>query len=113
MKSFKSTWNESKIFPVFLTFLVIILFLILPFSRNRAFIQGLVSLFLAANLVLGVYSIQTNTTVRYLAIFFAIIVTTLEILNVNVEDTNIMIVAIICWIMIISLLLYVFMIRIS
>lgn len=112
MKSYISTWNESKIFPVFLTFLVIILFLILPFSRNRAFIQGLVSLFLAANLVLGVYSIQTNTTVRYLAIFFAIIVTTLEILNVNVEDTNIMIVAIICWIMIISLLLYVFMIKV-
>ena len=112
MKSYLSTWNESKIFPVFLTFLVIILFLILPYSQNRPLIQGLMSLFLAANLVLGVYSIKTKTTVRYLAIFLAIVVSTLEILNVNIEISNLIIVAIICWILIISLLLYVLIIKV-
>ncbi|HQX04776.1 MAG TPA: ion channel [Flavobacterium sp.] len=112
MKSFKSTWDESKIFPFFLTFLIIFLFLILPFSHNRPFIQGLVSLFLAINLVLGIYSIKTKSTIRYLAIIFAIIVSTLEILNVNLEDSNIMFVAIIGWIVIISLLLYVFIIKV-
>ena len=112
MKSYLSTWNESKIFPVFLTFLVIILFLILPYSQNRPLIQGLMSLFLAANLVLGVHSIKTKTTVRYLAIFLAIVVSTLEILNVNIEISNLIIIAIICWILIISLLLYVLIIKV-
>lgn len=112
MKSYISTWNESKIFPVFLTFLVIILFLILPYSQNRPFIQGLVSFFLATNLVLGVYSIKTNTTVRYLAIFLAIVVSSLEILNVNLKISNLIIFASVCWILIIGLLLYVFIIKV-
>lgn len=112
MKSFKNTWNESKIFPVFLTSLVIILFLILPYSNNRPFFQGLVSLFLASNLVLGVYSIQTKTSVRFLAIFLAVTVSTLEMLNVNIEISNLIIVTIICWILIISLLLYVFIVKV-
>ena len=112
MKSYISTWNESKIFPVFLTSLVIILFLILPYSHNRPFIQVLVSLFLAANLVLGVYSIKTNTTVRYLAIFLAIVVSTLEILNVNIEMPSLIIFALVCWILIIGILLYVFIIKV-
>ncbi|HQV36857.1 MAG TPA: ion channel [Flavobacterium sp.] len=62
--------------------------------------------------MLGIYSIKTKSTIRYLAIIFAIIVSTLEILNVNLEDSNIMFVAIIGWIVIISLLLYVFIIKV-
>jgi hypothetical protein len=62
--------------------------------------------------VLGVYSIQTNTKVRYLAIFLAIVVSILEILNITLEISNLIIFASVCWILIIGLLLYVFIIKV-
>ena len=47
-----------------------------------------------------------------LAIFLAIVVSSLEILNVNLEISNLIIFASVCWILIIGLLLYVFIIKV-
>lgn len=112
MKSYRNTWSESKILPIFLFFLVIILFGILPFSKERPFIQILVTLFLATNLVVGIYTIHTNTTIRLVALFFALVVTATEMVNINLENLVSKVIAILCWTIIIGLLLYVFMIKV-
>lgn len=112
MKSYRNTWSESKILPIFLFFLVIILFGILPFSSERPFIQIVVTLFLATNLVVGIYTIHTNKTIRLVTLFFALVVTATEIAYINFENPDLKVMAILCWVIIIGLLLYVFMIKV-
>lgn len=112
MKSYIKTWNESRILPVFLFFLVVILFGVLPFSKERPLIQGLVTFFLASNLVIGIYTIHTNRIVRFSTLFFSFLVVVIELLNINLGNLTLMILAILCWIIIIGLLLYVFLIKV-
>lgn len=112
MKSFIRAWNESKILPVFLFFLVVILFAIIPFSYGKPVLQTLVTLFLASNLILGIHSIKANIFFRMITIVFALIVTIIEFLSLDSENAFLRASAILIWIIIISLLLYVFLIKV-
>jgi len=112
MKSLNSAWKETAILPFFLVFFIVILFFILPFSDGNKFIQRLITVFLAINMVIGVISINSNKTIKNISILIAFLVTTIEIISIETDSSPFRIFAMASWICFFCCLLYIFLIKV-
>lgn len=112
IQSLLSKWKNTTILPLFLSQLIVLIFVILPFSYNSDFLQLLFTYVLAFNVLLGVYATKTSNRIKYFAIFLSIIVLSLNFFDgSNFDNHFIKYVALTCWISLIGLLLLVFILK--
>jgi len=87
-------------------------FFIRPLAHDSYIFNFLATFLLAANLVLGVYTVKTSRIIKNASLLLAIIVVSIEILNLNWVYFPIKIFGLLSWIGFVGCLLYVFLIKI-
>ncbi|WP_264566833.1 potassium channel family protein [Flavobacterium sp. N3904] len=78
--------KESKIFPVFLISLLLIIFFIVPIFGNLYWAQFIVAILLGTNIMIGVFSIDSSKTIKYITATMAFIIVTIEFFHAQFKN---------------------------
>ena len=108
----KITESEATILPVFLISLLLIIFFIVPIFGNFYWAQFIVAILLGINVVMGVISIDSSRTVKYITIAATLIIITIEYFHTQFKNEFWLIFSTSLWISLFIFLEIVFLLKV-